>query len=148
MGSQMIADFERLSFELYDSGMKVFLFDRVLGNHETFYSHAFANYFVPIVKRTYARYQLGLRVFKMEGFKAINFVKKISLRNHSNHRGNVCEQTMVKVVHRYMNHDHDVASELQKIKKGKKQIIERIKRIHHHDNDGEEPQSYGSVVVT
>ena len=76
IGSRMIAEFEQLSFELYNAGMKDFLSDRVLGDHETFYSHALAHYFVIILKRTYAKYQLGIGVFTMEGFEAINFVTK------------------------------------------------------------------------
>ena len=46
-----------------------------------------------------------------------------------------------------MNHNHDVASELQKRKKGKKKIIEQIKRIHHNDNNDGEAQSYVPVVA-
>ena len=120
IASQMIAEFKRVSFELYNAGMKTFLSNRVVGDHETFYSHALVPYFVPILKRTYAKYQLGLGVFSMEGFEAINFVTKKMLRNHSNHRGNVCEQKMVKVVHRYMNHSHNVADELTKRNKKRK----------------------------
>jgi len=50
----------------------------------------------------------------MEGFEAINYVTKRIIRNHSNRRGNVCAQSMIKTVVTYINKRYDVAHELKK----------------------------------
>ena len=110
IASRMIHEFERLSNELYRAGMNTYLSDLVMGDHETFYAHAMKNYFVAILKITYRKYGLGLGVFTMEGFEAINYSTKQILRNRSNHRGNICAQSMVHMVNKYSNHYHDVAA--------------------------------------
>ena len=108
IGRRMIAEFKRLSVELYSAGMKTFFTDRVWGDHETFYAHALCFYVVTILKRTYSKYGIGLGVFTMEGFEAINVSTKRLLCNHSNHHGNVCVQAMVRMTHQFINHNHDV----------------------------------------
>ena len=67
----------------------------------------------------------------MEGFEAINFSTKQLLQTHSNHRGNVCVQAMVRMAHQFINHNHDVESVLKKQKKQKQKIMDRIKQIYH-----------------
>ena len=142
IASRMIHEFERLSNELYRAGMNTYLSDLVMGDHETFYAHAMKNYFVAILKITYRKYGLGLGVFTMEGFEAINYSTKQILRNRSNHRGNICAQSMVHMVNKYTNHYHDVAASLKQRERNKPKIIKRIKMIHH----AEAPSPLGPVV--
>ena len=104
----MISEFESLSEQLYKAGMKTYLSNRVEGDHETFYAHALRFYFPEILKKTYNKYGLGLGVYTMEGFESINYMTKRLIRNNSNRRGNICKQTMVWIVHKYMNHTHNV----------------------------------------
>ena len=55
----------------------------------------------------------------MEGFEAINYFTKRMLQNHSNLKGNVWSQSMVKITLAYMTHVHNVNKELKKRKKEK-----------------------------
>ena len=66
----------------------------------------------------------------MEGFEAVNFMTKRTICDHSNCRGNICAQTMVRLVMNYMNHNHNIVQEL-KVRKKHKKKIEIIKQIHH-----------------
>ena len=88
-------------------------------------------------------------MYTMEGFEAINFATKRSLQNHCNHRGNVCQQTMVKIVHKYKNHHHNVCEALEKREKMKPKIIKQIRRIHHDNgrNITASTNSLGPVVA-
>ena len=135
IGEKMIEEFQRLTSHLYDCGMKTFLTDRVPGDHETFYAHAVRWYFPKLLKRTYNKYGLGLGVFSMEGFEAINYMTKRFIRDHTNRRGNICFQTMVRIVLTYINHDHDVHNEIAAKAKQKKKNLETINRIHHFENE-------------
>ena len=131
IGNRMIVKFEYLSNKLYTAGMKTYLTERIQGDSETFYVHALCWYFPAILRQTYNKYSLGLGVYTMEGFEAINYFTKRILRNHSNHKGNVCSQSMAKITLVYMTHVHDVNKELKKRKKEKKKIINKMKMIHH-----------------
>ena len=131
IGNRMITEFEYLSNKLYIAGMKTYLTERIQGDSETFYAHALRWYFPAILRQTYCKYGLGIGIYTMEGFEAINYFTKRMLRNHSNRKGNVCSQSMTKIVLAYMTHVHDVPKELAKRKKEKKKIIEKMKMIHH-----------------
>ena len=133
IGEKMIAKFDELTKQLYQSGLKTFLSDRVHGDRETFYAHALRFYFPVILKRTYQKYGLGLGIYTMEGFEAINYLTKRLICDHTNRRGNICAQTMVRIVFAYKNYEHNVASELEKRKKEQPKVIETINRIHHND---------------
>ena len=80
----MIEEFERLTYKKYVCGMKTFLMDRIPGDHEAFYSHDIRWNFSQLLRRKYHKYGLGLRVCSMEGFEAINYMSKISIRDHPN----------------------------------------------------------------
>ena len=67
----------------------------------------------------------------MEGFEAIHYMTKRIIRNHSNCKGNICEQTMVIIVPAYVNHNHDVQRVIEGREKAKANLLESIKRIHH-----------------
>lgn len=138
IGEKMILEFEYLADKLYRKGLETFLTDRVPGDHETFYAHAMRWYYPSILKKTYSKYGLGLGIYSMEGFEAINFMTKRTIRDHSNRRGNICAQTMVRMVMNYMNHNHDVVQELKERQKQKKKQIETIKRIHHGQGNNDE----------
>ena len=140
IGEKMLKEFERLVTVLYDLGMKTFLTDVVLGDHETFYAHAMRWYFVALLKRTYAKFDLGLGAFSKEGFEAINYMTKRIIRDHSNRRGNICAQTMVRIVLAYVNHVHDVQIELSERDKAKEKLLNSIKRIHHFYVQAKEQQ--------
>ena len=131
IGEKMIETYNCLAKQLYSYGMKTFLSDRVHGDRETFYAHAVRFYFPQILKKTYRKYGLGLGIFTMEGFEAINYFTKRMIRDHTNRKGNICAQTMVRIVFAYQNHNHDVASELKKRQKARPKLLETIKRIHH-----------------
>ena len=83
----------------------------------------------------------------MEGFEAINFATKRLLRNHCNHRRIVCQQTMIKIVHKYKNHHHNVHEALEKRAKMKHKIINKIHRIHCHNVVRDDTSSFGPVVA-
>ena len=109
----MIQEFVRLTKVLYNCRMKTFLTDRVPGDHETFYAHAVRWYFPQLLKRTYKKYGLGLGVFTMEGFEAMNYFTKKIIRDHTNRKGNVCYQKMARIVLWYTNQEHNVKNEIK-----------------------------------
>ena len=131
IGEKMIETFDSLTTQLYNAGIKTFLSDRVHGDRETFYAHAVKFYFPQILKRTYRKYGLGLGIFTMEGFEAVNYLTKHMIRDHTNRKGNICTQTLVRIVFAYKNYNHGVSTELEKRQKGRPKLIETIKRIHH-----------------
>ena len=45
----------------------------------------------------------------------------------------MCAQTMIELVTKYNNHEHNVAKDLIARKKQKKQIIKSTAQIHHND---------------
>ena len=147
IGLQMISEFESLSEQLYKAGMKTYLSDRVEGDHETFYAHALRFYFPDILKKTYNKYGLGLGVYTMEGFESINYMTKRLIRNNSNRRGNICKQTMVRIVHKYMNHTHNVQKNLELRAKNKEKVIKRINQIHHFEEELSHEQNEQLIVV-
>ena len=102
--------------------MASFLSDQVEGNQDTFSAHALQFYFPAIWNRTYQKYGLRLDIYTMEGFKSINYSKKFSIQHHSNCCGNIFAQTMTRIVHRYMNHHHNIKK--QKRKKCKSKVLE------------------------
>ena len=140
IGKKMLDEFEKITSELYHAGMLTFLTDRILGDHETFYAHAVRWYFPAIARRTYSKYGLGIGVFTMEGFEAINYMTKRLIRDHTNRRGNICAQTMVRIVMVFMTFEHSVEEQLKLRKKLKEKQLDSINRIHHYDNDDENTQ--------
>ena len=50
----------------------------------------------------------------MEGFEAINYLTKCMICDDANRKGNICAQTLLRIVFAYKNYNHDVASELKK----------------------------------
>ena len=130
IGHAMIIELEQLNSQLYNNGIKTFRSDRVHGDLETFYSHVLRWYLPDIIKCVYAKYKLGPGIFTMEAFEAMNFSTKNVLRNKCNHKGNVCAQTMVELVTKYIDHQHYVAESLSSKRKQKEKNIESIKRIH------------------
>ena len=66
-------------------------------------------WYVQFWKEKYTKYGLGLGVNSMEGFEAINFMTKRTICDHYlNPFRNICDQTMVRLVMNYINHNHDV----------------------------------------
>ena len=147
IGLQMISEFESLSEQLYKAGMKTYLSDRVEGDHETFYAHALRFYFPDILKKNYNKFGLGLGVYTMEGFESIDYMTKRLIRNNSNRRGNICKQTMVRIVHKYMNHTHNVQKNLELLAKNKEKVIKRINQIHHFEEELSHEQNEQLIVV-
>ena len=135
IGERMIAEFEQLTSKLYSAGMLTFLTDRVPGDHETFYAHVVKWYFPQILKRTYNNYGLGLGIYTMEGFESINYMTKRLIRDHTNRRGNICAQTLIKITMLYITNDQSVPVQLELRKKLKTKQLETIKRIHHDSNE-------------
>ena len=110
----MIETFDSITTQLYNSSMKTFLFTCVHGDQETFYAHAVRFYFPQILKRTHRKYGIGLGIFTMEGFEAINYLSQGMICDYTNWKGNFCTQTLVRIVFAYKNHNHNVASEIKK----------------------------------
>ena len=117
--------------------MQTYLTDLVSGDHDNFYAHALRWYFPQILKRTYSKYGLGLGIYTMEGYEAINYTTKHLICDHTNRWGNACSQTMVQIVMTYMNNDHNIVTEIKGREKAKKKQIESILWIHN-----------GTVTVT
>ena len=113
IGQRMIDEYEKECSRLYNTGMKTFLTDLVMGDHETFYAHAVKWYFPQILRQTYGKYGLGLGIYTMEGFEAINYMAKRVIRNGSNRCGNICAQTMIKITTVYMSFDYSVSEQLE-----------------------------------
>ena len=147
IGNAMINKFTELSKNLYNQGMETYLSDCVHGDLETFYAHVLWWYLPEIVKTVYHKYGLGPGIFTMEGFEAINFSTKTVLRNKSNHKGNVCSQTLIQLVSEYMNFEHDVEQSFAHRKKQKEKIIAATKRIHHGNNNNENDAVVAPVVA-
>ena len=136
IGLKMLWEFEHLCNQLYSVRMETYLTDRVLGDHETFYTHALRWHFPEIAKRTYSKYGLGVGIFTMERFEAINYMTKQLIRDHTNRKGNICAQTMIRIVMVYMSHNHNVSDSLEIREKLKKKQLETIKCIHSGDYVG------------
>ena len=68
------------------------------------------------------------------------------IRDHSNCRGNICAQTMVRIVLAYVNHVHDVQIELSERDKAKEKLLNSIKRIHHFYVQAKEQQQLPQLL--
>ena len=113
IGQRMIYEYEKECCKLYNAGVKTFLSVLVPGDHKTFYAHAVKWYFPQILRQTYGNYGLGLGIYTMEGFKAIDDMTKRVICDGSNCRGNICASTMIKITTVYMPFDYSVSGQLE-----------------------------------
>ena len=62
IANAMIATYEDLSEKFQKSALASFLTNHTSGDRETFYAHVLKRYIPSIMKDTYKRYQLGIRI--------------------------------------------------------------------------------------
>ena len=63
----------------------------------------------------------------MEGFEAIKYLTKSMICDHTNWKGNIYTQTMMRIVFGYQNYNHDVASKRKKQQKSRPKLTEKKK---------------------
>ena len=146
IANAMISKFKELMSSLYKKGIKKCLSDRAHGDLETFYAHVLGWCFPEIVEITYEKHRLGSGVFAMKVFEATNVNTKKLVRNKSNHKCNMCLQTMVQPVTSYANYEHNVRFCLEVRAKGKKKLIEAIKRMHHDNISFDHSKQQSNLV--
>ena len=109
-----ITKYKKLSEDFYLFGMKSFMTDLCVGDRETFYMHALRWYFPRIMQETYNKHDLGIGIFSMEGFENKNSKSKTALRRYSNHRGNLCSQSLTSLTMSFIHANHDVKKDSHK----------------------------------
>jgi hypothetical protein len=94
---------KRLVKEFYAYGTDTFLSTHSIGYAETFYCHVIRYYMNDIIIDTWEKYGLGVGIFNMHGFERRNKESKFTLGHHTNNKGNVIIQNLVKLFGSFYN---------------------------------------------
>ena len=89
--------FEKLVQDFYKYGCSTFLSCNDSSEQETFYLHALRFYMPKFMKETWKTHRLGVGVFTMQGMERRNQESKKALQNHTNNRGNIIVQNLMKL---------------------------------------------------
>ena len=56
-----------------------------------------------IIKDTWEKYRLGVGIFTMQGFERRNKESKFTLQHHTNNKGNIIIQNLIKLFASFYN---------------------------------------------
>ena len=83
--------------DFYKSDCSTFLTCNDPSEQETFYLHALQFYMPKIMKEKWKTHRLGVGVFTMQGMERRNQESKKALQNHTNNKGNIIVQNLMKL---------------------------------------------------
>ena len=109
IASSFIHTFREKVKLFYDYGRDNFLSETSVGDQETFYLHIMRWEFLRMLEKYYKKHKIGLGVFSMEGFEAKNSKSKTAIRQRSNCKGNVCQQSTLYLLRSFVHHRHDIS---------------------------------------
>ena len=83
--------------KFYSYGNNTFMKLVKNGDSETFYLHTLRFYMPDIIRDTWELHGVGVGIFSMQGFERRNQESKRIMQNHTNNRGNIIVQNLIRL---------------------------------------------------